>query len=94
MAFSYDKLWKLLIDKKMTKESFRLLIKASPTTIAAMGKGEGISPKVLERICAAFDCQPGDIIEYVPNPLGPISLTSQSFMDEESKPLNQHMENQ
>lgn len=66
MAFSYDKLWKLLIDKKMTKENFRILIKASPTTIAAMGKGEGISPKVLERICTAFDCQPGDIMEYVP----------------------------
>ncbi len=67
MAFSYDKLWKLLIDKKMTKENFRILIKASPTTIAAMGKGEGISPKVLERICIAFKCQPGDIMEYVFN---------------------------
>lgn len=67
MAFSYDKLWKLLIDKKMTKENFRILIKASPTTIAAMGKGEGISSKVLERICIAFKCQPGDIMEYVFN---------------------------
>lgn len=67
MAFSYDKLWKLLIDKKMTKENFRILIKASPTTIAAMGKGEGISPKVLERICIAFECQPGDIMEYAFN---------------------------
>lgn len=67
MAFSYDKLWKLLIDKKMTKENFRILIKASPTTIAAMGKGEGISPKVLDRICTAFNCQPGDIMEHIPN---------------------------
>lgn len=65
MPFSYDRLWKTLIDRKMTKESFRTLIKASPTTIAAMGKGEGISPKVLERICKALDCQPGDIMEYV-----------------------------
>ena len=69
MAFSYDKLWKLLIDKKMTKEKFRILIKASPTTIAAMGKGEGISPKVLDRICTAFECQPGDIMEHIPNNL-------------------------
>lgn len=67
MAFSYDKLWKLLIDKKMTKEKFRILIKASPTTIAAMGKGEGISPKVLARICKSFNCQPGDIMEYIPD---------------------------
>lgn len=66
MSFSYDKLWKTLIDKKMTKEAFRKLIKASPTTIAAMGRGEGISPKVLERICIAFNCQPGDIMEYIP----------------------------
>lgn len=68
MSFSYDKLWKILIDKKMTKEAFRKLIKASPTTIAAMGRGEGISPKVLERICIAFNCQPGDIMEYIPQP--------------------------
>lgn len=66
MGFSYNKLWKLLIDKSMTKESLRLLIKASPTTIAAMGRGEGISPKVLERICKALECQPGDIMEYLP----------------------------
>ena len=64
MPFTYNKLWKILIDKNMTKEDFRKLIKASPTTIAAMGKGDGISPKVLERICKALECQPGDIMEY------------------------------
>ncbi|MEA4805235.1 helix-turn-helix transcriptional regulator [Acetobacterium wieringae] len=67
MPFTYNKLWKILIDKNMTKEDFRNLIKASPTTIAAMGKGEGISPKVLERICKALQCQPGDIMEYLEN---------------------------
>ncbi|MDD3305555.1 MAG: helix-turn-helix transcriptional regulator [Acetobacterium sp.] len=65
MPFTYNKLWKILIDKNMTKEDFRKLIKASPTTIAAMGKGDGISPKVLERICKALQCQPGDIMEYL-----------------------------
>lgn len=65
MPFSYKKLWKELIDRNMTKEDFRILIQASPTTIAAMGKGEGISPKVLERICKSMGCQPGDIMEYV-----------------------------
>lgn len=64
MPFNYNKLWKILIDKKMTKEKFKNLINASPTTIAAMGKGAGISSKVLERICIAFDCQPGDIMDY------------------------------
>lgn len=67
MAFSYNKLWKMLIDKGMTKEAFRIKIGASPTTIAAMGKGVGITPKVLERICTAMDCQPGDIMDYIPD---------------------------
>ena len=92
MAFSYDKLWKLLIDKKMTKENFRLLIKASPTTIAAMGKGEGISPKVLERICMAFDCQPGDIMEYVPNQSNPNHSDSQNRMNKGLEWHNQRTE--
>ncbi len=64
MAFSYNKLWKILIDRGMTKEQFRLQAGLSPTTIAAMGKGEGISPKVLGRICEALEVQPGDIMEY------------------------------
>ena len=63
MPFSYNRLWKILIDKGMTKEQFRLMVKLSPTTIAAMGKGDGISPKVLERICVALEVQPGDIME-------------------------------
>lgn len=88
MAFSYDKLWKLLIDKKMTKENFRILIKASPTTIAAMGKGDGISPKVLERICIAFDCQPGDIMEYVPT-VDPQESVPLSQMAKKAKSLSE-----
>lgn len=67
MAFSYERLWKLLIEKKMTKEEFRKSTKISPSTIAAMGKGRGISPKVLDRICTAFLCQPSDIMEHIPN---------------------------
>ena len=51
----------------MTKENFRVILNASPTTIAAMGKGKGISLKVLDRICTAFDCQPGDIMEHIPS---------------------------
>ncbi len=64
MAFSYNKLWKILIDRGMTKEQLRLSAGLSPTTVAAMGKGEGISPKVLSRICEALGVQPGDIMEY------------------------------
>lgn len=65
--FSYNKLWKILIDRGMTKESFRVSASMSPTTIAAMGKGQGINPKVLERICVVLNVQPGDIMEVVPD---------------------------
>lgn len=64
--FSYNKLWKILIDRNMTKEELRLKIKASPNTIAAMGKGEGISFKTLAVICDELQCQPGDILDYLP----------------------------
>lgn len=66
MGFSYDPLWKLLIDKKMTKEEMRKELRISPATIAKMGKGENISMDVLERICSFFNCKIENIVEYVP----------------------------
>ena len=66
MAFSYNPLWIYLIEHNMTKEDLRKAIGASPATIAAMGKQQGISPKVLARICETFKLQPGQIMEYIP----------------------------
>lgn len=65
MGFSFDPLWKLLIDKKMTKEELRKEIEASPATIAKMGKGENVSMDVLNRICNLFDCDINDIVRHV-----------------------------
>lgn len=65
MGFSYDGLWKLLIDKKMTKEEMRKKLKISPATIAKMGKGENVSMDVLDRICNEFNCQVGDIVKHI-----------------------------
>ncbi|MBO1005765.1 helix-turn-helix domain-containing protein [Pseudogracilibacillus auburnensis] len=65
MGFSYDPLWKLLIDKKMTKEDLRIEIKTSPATIAKMGKGENVSMDVLNRICNLFDCDLSDIVRHI-----------------------------
>lgn len=66
MPFNYNKLWHLLIEKKMTKEQLRLKINASPATISKMGKDEAIHLNVIDRICAVLQCTPNDIIEYVP----------------------------
>jgi putative transcriptional regulator len=67
MGFSYDPLWKLLIDKKMTKEGLRLMIETSPATIAKMGKGEKVSLDVIDRICSKLECKIEDVIEHIPN---------------------------
>ena len=65
MAFSFNPLWKLLIDKVMTREELRTALSLSPSTMAKMSKGEYVSLEVLHRICNYFDCQPGDLLEYI-----------------------------
>jgi DNA-binding Xre family transcriptional regulator len=65
MAVSYNKLWKLLIDKRMNKSDLREAVKTSPNTIAKLGKNEPVSLDVLIRICKVLECDIGDIIEIV-----------------------------
>lgn len=67
MPISYNKLWKLLIDKGIKKMELRELVGISNSTLAKLSKQEPVALTVLERICAALDCQPGDIIEYIPD---------------------------
>ncbi len=63
MAVSYDKLWKLLIDKKMTKTELRIKADMSSSTLAKMSKNEIVSMDVMLRICKVLDCNVGDIID-------------------------------
>lgn len=67
MALSYNKLWKLLIDKGMTKTEMRLKADISTTTLAKLGKNETVSMEVLLRICKVLDCNVGDIMDVVNN---------------------------
>ena len=64
MAFSYDKLWKLLIDKKMNKVALRDAIGIAPTTLSKLSKDQYVSMEVLEKICKDLNCGIGDIVEY------------------------------
>lgn len=64
MAFSYDKLWKKLIDNKMKKKDLQNVIKTTPKTIARMGRNEYVSLQTLDRICNYFKCDIGDIVEH------------------------------
>ena len=67
MHFSYDKLWKLLIDKQINKQKLKEISKVSSASMAKLGKGQNITTDVLLRICMALDCQIGDIMEIVPD---------------------------
>ena len=65
MKASYKKLWKVLIDKDMTKTDLRNAIGVSSATIAKMTRGEDISMAVIMKICKLFQCDVGDIMEVV-----------------------------
>lgn len=66
MTYNYDKLWKLLIDKKITKTQMRLKAGISSNILAKMGKGESISLDSLAKICTALQCSFDDIVEIEP----------------------------
>ena len=63
MSISYDKLWKKLIDKKMTKNALRIKADMSSSTMAKMSKNETVSMDVMLRICKVLDCNIGDIMD-------------------------------
>jgi len=65
MAFSYNKLWKLLIDKKMMKKDLMVKTNLTTTTMAKLGKELPVSMDVLARICKALKCNIGDIVDYI-----------------------------
>jgi len=63
MAISYNKLWKLLIDKKMNKQDLRIAAGVSTSVIAKLGKSENVTTDILLKICKALDCDIVDIME-------------------------------
>ena len=63
MSYSYKRLWKLLIDKSISKTDLRKLAGISTNIIAKMGKGEPISMETLAKICLALNCGLDDIVE-------------------------------
>ena len=63
MIISYNKLWHLLLDKKMNKQDLRRATGISTASIAKLNKGENITTDILIKICAALDCDLTDIME-------------------------------
>lgn len=63
MQISYNKLWKLLIDKNMNKLDLKRAAGISTASIAKLGKGENITTDVLVKICVAMQCDITEIME-------------------------------
>ena len=73
MRGSYNKLWKLLIDKDMTKTQLRIASGVSSSTMAKMTRGEDIQVSVLVRLCQTLKCDVGDIVQFIPDDEGSFS---------------------
>lgn len=62
---SYSPLWKLLIDKGLSKSDFRKLCNISKQTLTEMNKKNNISLNTIDRICNTLDCNISDVIEHI-----------------------------
>jgi DNA-binding Xre family transcriptional regulator len=67
MLVNYDKLWKLLIDKKLKKTDLRTVASLSPNTVAKLSKGETVEMGSLIKICDTLNCSLSEIVEYTPS---------------------------
>lgn len=65
MKISYNKLWKILIDKDMKKADLRKLAKISSNTIAKLGKNETVRMDILLKIATALGCKVEDLFETI-----------------------------
>jgi len=63
MTYSYNKLWKLLIDRKTTKTEMRRQAGITTNMLAKMGKDEPVTMETLAKICVTLGCGFDDIVE-------------------------------
>ena len=66
MAISYNKLWKLLVDKKMSKADLRKAAGIAPNTMTRLRRDEEVTLTVLNRICSTLEVDIGDLMEFLP----------------------------
>lgn len=68
MALSYNRMWKLLVDKKVSKADLRKAAEIAPNTMTKLRRDEPVNLSILARICQELNCDFGDIIEYIREP--------------------------
>ncbi len=65
LTISYNKLWKLLVDKRMSKADLRRAADMSPNTLTKLRRDEEVSMAILRKICECLNCNIGDICDFV-----------------------------
>ncbi len=71
MSISYNRLWKLMIDKNINKTELTHMAGISTNAMARLGRNEDVRVSVLERLCAALDCKLEDVAEFIPESAHP-----------------------
>ena len=66
MAISYKKLRKMLIDRDMKKKDLQAAAGISSASVTKLAKNENVNTEVLQKVCAALNCDIGDIMEMIP----------------------------
>ena len=67
MAVSYNKLWKIMIDKKLSKTEMTHLAGISTNAMAKLGRDEDVRVNILEKLCLALNCTFDDIVDIMPD---------------------------
>lgn len=65
MSFSYNRLWKIAIDRGINKTQLRDMAKITNQTLSRLSKNQNVSMEVLDRICECLDCNVEDIVERI-----------------------------
>ena len=67
MAISYNKLWKLLVDRKMSKADLRKAAGIAPNTMTRLRRDEEVTLAVLNKICTTLNVDIGEVMEFLPD---------------------------
>ena len=79
MAISYTKLWKLLVDRKMSTAALRKAAGIAPNTMTRLRRDEEVTLTVLNKICTTLNVNIGDVMEFIPGiSCRPLSVLSDS----------------
>ena len=66
MSISYNKMWKLLIDKNMKRKDLKEKAEVSQNVMARLSKNQAVTMETMEKICSALQCDIGDVMEFIP----------------------------